>query len=90
MSRSDGPVRCPLCEGNASVPGLSVVPLLRLLARKMLGLPSPQLVRLTSGKVMEIRELSESEVQSLASGTLAGLPIWQCSPQTIAGWYDSG
>lgn len=75
---------CPLCEGNGSLPPSSVVPLLKLLVRKSVGLPSPRLVRTSKGAVMEIRELSQSETESLGSRTLEALPIWQCSPAMIA------
>lgn len=81
---------CPLCEGNARVPERYVVPLLRALVRRVVGLPSPRLVRDASGRVLEIRELGASETRSLDSRILAGLPIWQCSPVTTATSSESG
>lgn len=73
MSGTDGGVAlCPLCLGNGNVPTESVGPLVRGLHRRMYG--PCRLVRDASGRVMEIRQLSESEVQLLGSGVLEALP----------------
>jgi hypothetical protein len=68
---------CPLCEGNGQVPPTHVVTLLRMLARRMLGMPKPELYRLKDGRVVEVRLLSPDETASLGSRTLGELPTWQ-------------